>query len=127
MKFMWVDEQFSSKHYHDVKERRGEKVYQNLLKLITSGPVLAMVLEGIHAPELVRKMVGATEPRSAAPGTIRGDFTHHSFAHTDKKDVAIRNVIHASANTEEAKDEIKLWFSESELFDYKTVHEGFTH
>lgn len=126
MKMLWVDDQFSSKHYHDVKERRGEQVYLNLMKMITSGPIIAMVLEGIHAPELVRKMVGATESKSAAPGTIRGDFSHHSYAFADAEKKAIQNVVHASANKEEADFEINLWFSESELFDYETVHQTHT-
>jgi nucleoside-diphosphate kinase len=64
----------------------------------------------VNAIENVRKMVGATEPKSALPGTIRGDYAHMSFAHADASKKAIENLIHASANPEEAAQEIKLWF-----------------
>lgn len=126
MKMMWVDDDFSKQHYFDVAERRGDKVFGNLVKMITSGPVVAMVLEGVHAIELVRKMVGATEPKTAQPGTIRGDFSHHSYQWADDKDIAVRNVIHASSAVEDAKKEIALWFSASEIYKYPTVHEAHT-
>lgn len=122
-KMAWVDKEFARKHYHDVAQRRGEQVFQSMLKVLTSGPVLALCLEGVHAPETVRKIVGETEPRKAAPGTIRGDFAHHSFLHTDSQKKGIENLIHASANSEEAKLEIALWFKKEELHSYKTVHE----
>jgi nucleoside-diphosphate kinase len=92
--------------------------------MITEGPVIAMVLEGLHAVTLVRKLVGGTEPKSAQPGTIRGDFAHHSYEYTDKKGKAIKNLIHASGNAEEANAEVALWFDKKELHDYKTVHES---
>src|SRR3989344_6431622 len=124
MKMLWIDKEFAKKHYtEDVTKRRGEKVRKMLLDYITAGPVVALALEGIHAVELVRKLVGDTESRKALPGTIRGDFSHHSFAYADKKGIAVRNVIHASGNEKEAKEEIKLWFSANELHDYKTVFE----
>lgn len=122
-KMVWTDKEFAKKHYHDVAQRRGEQVFQNMLKVLTSGPVLVLCLEGVHAAETVRKIVGETEPRKAAPGTIRGDFAHHSFAHTDKEKKGIENLIHASANAEEAKLEITLWFKPEELHSYTTVHE----
>jgi nucleoside-diphosphate kinase len=80
-------------------------------------------VEGLHAVESVRKIVGPTEPKQAPPGTIRGDFAHHSYEWTDKKGIAIKNLIHASGNKEEAEQEIKLWFSVDEVHKYKTVHE----
>lgn len=123
MKMVWINEEFASKHYFDIKERRGENVFKVLKDFITEGPVLAMVLEGVEAPEVVRKMVGATEPKSALPGTIRGDFSHHSYVHMDKEQRAIRNLIHASANQTEAEYEINLWFKPEEIYRYKTVHE----
>lgn len=122
-KMVWTDKEFARKHYHDVAQRRGEQVFQSMLNVITSGPVLALCLEGDHAPETVRKSVGETEPRKAAPGTIRGDFAHHSFTHTDSQKKGIENLIHASANSEEAKLEIALWFKKEELHSYNTVHE----
>ena len=120
MKMVWVKEEFAKKHYAAHLEK---SFYPGLEKMITEGPVLAMVLEGLHAVETVRKMVGPTEPKSAAPGTIRGDFAHHSYEYTDKKGIAIKNLIHASGNVAEAKEEIKLWFEDKELHTYQTVHE----
>ena len=67
-------------------------------------------------------MVGGTEPKTAQPGTIRGDYAHHSYEYTDKKGIAIKNLIHASGNKEDAEYEIKLWFDSGELHSYETVH-----
>lgn len=91
--------------------------------LITAGPVFAMVLEGPHAVELVRKMCGHTLPLLSAPGTIRGDLSYDSsyLANTGKR--AIKNLIHASGNVEEAKYEIPLWFKPAELHSYARVEE----
>ena len=122
-KMVWMDKDFGKKHYFDVAERRGDKVLNLLLGFMTTGPVMALCIEGINAVENVRKMVGGTEPKSALPGTIRGDFAHISFAHADKEEKAIKNLIHASGNVDEAKQEIALWFKEEELHTYKTVHE----
>jgi nucleoside-diphosphate kinase len=118
MKMAWIDAEFAGKHYFDLEERKGEKVFKLTSDYITEGPVAAIVLEGVDAAENVRRLVGGTEPKSSAPGTIRGDFAHHSFAHTDTQDRAIRNLIHASGNAEEAEMEIKLWFTSDELHDY---------
>ncbi len=123
MKMVWIDEDFGKKHYADLGERRGEKVLQVMLKFMTEGPVLAVCIEGVNAVENVRKMVGGTEPKSALPGTIRGDFAHISFAHADDQDKAVPNLIHASGNVEEAKTEVALWFKDEELHSYRTVHE----
>ncbi|HLC85153.1 MAG TPA: nucleoside-diphosphate kinase [Candidatus Nanoarchaeia archaeon] len=123
MKMMWVDEKFAKKHYSDVAERRGEVVLQKLLKGITSGPVIAFVLEGLHSIEIIRKLVGETQPLKALPGTIRGDFAQHSYAYADNAGVAVANVIHASSSADDAKKEVELWFSKSELYDYQTAHE----
>ncbi|MBD3309605.1 nucleoside-diphosphate kinase [Candidatus Woesearchaeota archaeon] len=120
MKMVWVDPKFAKQHY---KAHVGKPFYPGLESMITEGPVLAMVLEGLHAVETVRKMVGPTEPKQAPPGTIRGDLAHHSYQYTDKKGIAIKNLIHASGNKEEAEEEINLWFSADEIFEYKTVHE----
>lgn len=120
MKMVWVDESFAKKHY---KAHVGKPFYKGLEKFITEGPVVAFVLQGLHAVEAVRKIVGPTEPRKASPGTIRGDFAHHSQDFTDKENKSIRNLIHASGDKKEADEEIKLWFSKEELHDYSTVHE----
>ena len=85
-----------------------------------------MVLEGIGAVGVVRKMVGGTEPKAALPGTIRGDYSHISFEHANAEGIATPNIIHASGDPDEAKDEIMHWFSESELYEYESVHEMYT-
>lgn len=123
-KMVCITEEFGKKHYFDVAQRRGEKVLKVLLKFMTNGPVMAICLEGINAVDGVRKMVGSTEPKQALPGTIRGDFAHVSFAYADKENKAIENLIHASGNVEEAKQEIALWFKLEELHSYKTAHEA---
>ena len=123
IKMFWVNKEFAKKHY---KAHIDKPFYKGLEAMITEGPVIAMALEGVHAVELVRKMVGGTEPKSAAPGTIRGDYAHVSYEYADKKGIAIKNLIHASGNKEEAKIEIDLWFDKKELHSYKTVHEVHT-
>ena len=120
MKMQWVDKEFSRKHY---KAHVEKSFYPGLEAMITEGPVVAFVLEGLHSVELVRKMVGATEPKSASPGTIRGDFAHHSYSYTDAQGKSIKNLIHASGNIEEAEQEVAMWFSDKELHTYETVHE----
>lgn len=124
MKLVRVDKKFAEKHYtEDVAKRRGDPVRKMLLEYLTEGPVLAVCLEGIEAVELVRKMVGPTEPKSAPPGTIRGDFAHQSFVYADNKKIPIKNLIHASGNEKEAKEEIALWFLKEELQSYSSVHD----
>lgn len=123
-----TQEQFH-KHYEEIGKmitRRGQKTFERTMKYVTESPVIAMVLEGVEAITLVRKMVGTTEPKSAAPGTIRGDYAHISFEHADDLDVGVPNLLHASGDADDAKKEIAHWFSESEIFDYETVHERFT-
>jgi len=124
MKMVWVDKDFASKHYtEDITIRRGQRVRSDAIRFIIGGPVIAMVWEGIHAIDVVRKLVGTTESKSAAPGTIRGDYTHMSFPYADERKVPIKNVIHASADAKDAEYEIALWFIKEELFTYKTVHD----
>lgn len=116
-------------HYENISKmvsRRGQDAFDVTLEAMQAGPVIAMVLEGIEAVSVVRKMVGTTEPKEALPGTIRGDFAHMSFAHASKHSVGIHNLIHASGDSVEAKEEIGHWFSDSELFEYETAHSHFT-
>jgi nucleoside-diphosphate kinase len=120
MKMVWVDEDFSKKHYSD---HVAKPFYKGLEEFIVVGPLVALVLEGVSAIETIRKLVGSTEPKKAAPGTIRGDYSHHSYEYADTKKIAIKNLIHASDSPENAKKEIELWFSTGELHTYKTVHE----
>ena len=124
MKMQWIDEKFAKEHYtEDIAKRRGKHVREWLLQYITEGPVIAMALEGLHAIEIVRKIVGPTEPRTAPSGTIRGDFAFVSYDFADKKKKAIRNLIHASGDKKDAEYEVKLWFKPEELHSYETVHE----
>lgn len=123
----------SSKHYHEHYEkisqlisRRGKDVYDVNLDFMMVGPVIVFVLEGLGAVTLVRKMVGATESASAAPGTIRGDYSHVGFKHANSVGTGIPNLVHASGDEKEAALEIKLWFSSDELYDYSVTHEPYT-
>jgi nucleoside-diphosphate kinase len=116
-------------HYETIGQmvsRRGQKAFDVTLDMMQQGPVLAMVLEGVEAVGIVRKLVGTTEPKSALPGTIRGDYAHMSFGHADEKQLGIPNMIHASGDPEEAKKEIAHWFKEDELYGYTAAHEKHT-
>jgi nucleoside-diphosphate kinase len=117
-------------HYEDISKmvsRRGEAAFEATLKAMQEGPVIVMVLEGIEAVGIVRKIVGTTEPKEAAPGTIRGDYSHISFDYSKKTGSGIPNLVHASGDINEAEQEIAHWFSKDELFEYSTTHEYFTH
>ncbi len=95
----------------------------NLKKYMTSGPVIAMVWEGSHAVEVVRKLTGGTEPRSSDVGTIRGDFVIDSYIASDADKRSVRNLVHASGSVKEADMEISHWFEEKEIVDYRLVQE----
>lgn len=99
-------------------------VVERLKGYMTSGPVIAMVWEGAHAVELVRKVTGGTEPRSAGVGTIRGDFVVDSYQMADSDNRAIRNLIHASGSVPEAEMEIPHWFASKEIVSYRVPHEA---
>lgn len=114
MKFMSVPRELAERHY---EIHRGKPFYDGLIAYITSGPVLAMVLEGEHAIERVRALVGATDPQKAAPGTIRGDFCQHIG----------RNVVHASDGPETAEKEIALWFTPDEITNYPLSDDGWVY
>jgi nucleoside-diphosphate kinase len=114
-------------HYtDDLAKRRGEKVRELMINMLTSGPIVAIALEGVEMVEVARKMVGATEPKSAAPGTIRGDYAHVSFAYADKKNIGVFNLIHASGSPEEAETEIAVWFKPEELVSHKPGYTKYT-
>nr|BFE64974.1 hypothetical protein GCM10020063_095000 [Dactylosporangium thailandense] len=120
-----MDADLAKKHYFDLEERFGESVFNVTANFMQSGPVIALVLEGVEAVPTVRRLVGVTFPNQANPGTIRGDFAHTSKAYTEANHTVAANLIHASGNSEEAKYEVELWFSEKELFNYQTVAERF--
>lgn len=123
----WVDAEKAKQHYtEDIAIRRGEHVRNFLVDFITSGPVLALVLEGVDAIENVRMMVGATEPKVAPPGTIRGDYAHVSYKHADEQKKVVANLIHASADAADAEREILVWFRADEIFNYETIYESQT-
>ena len=120
LKLVWPTEETALKHYtEDLAVRRGEHVRRLMIEMLVSGPIVAMALEGVEAVELVRKLVGGTEPKSAAPGTIRGDYAHVSFKHADARKVGVMNLIHASATVEEGEQEIGVWFEPDELLDFE--------
>lgn len=101
----------------------GLKIREWLVDMITAAPVITMVLEGPHAVELVRKIVGHTLPLMSAPGTIRGDYSYDSSYLANMGGRPIKNLLHASGNLEEAKFEVKLWYTDKELLSYTRVEE----
>lgn len=128
-KMIHPDQEHYQKHYEEIgklKTRAGDEIFGITLEMMNEGPVIAMVLRGVNSVELVRKLVGGTEPKSAAPGTIRGDFSHMSYEYANAKKKGIPNLIHASGNVEEAQAEIMHWFSGTEIYEYVAVHEKFT-
>ena len=88
----------------------GKMVRQWLIDYMSVGPVVIMILSGNHAAEVVRKLIGDTNPVFALPGSIRGDFSIDSADYANSAHRAIFNIVHASGNSEEAKQEIELWF-----------------
>ena len=116
-------------HYEGIgtlKTRKGEEIFESTLASMQDGPVIAMVVEGVEAVEAVRKMIGDTQPKTALPGTIRGDYAHVTYGQASSVGKGVANVLHASADTSEANKEIDHWFSKDELYTYKVVHEEFT-
>ena len=85
-------------------------------EFLQEGRVLALVVEGPHAIQIIRKIVGPTDPSKAPPGTIRGDFLFESAALANEGGRSLRNLIHASGSVGEAEREIKLWFDEGEVY-----------
>ena len=94
-----------------------ELVLKNLVYYMTKSPVIAMVWQGAHAVQIVRKLTGSTEPLMSDVGTIRGDFVLDSYSMTDTDQRAVRNLVHASGSVKEAHDEINHWFKKEELFN----------
>ena len=128
-KMLQPDDAHFFEHYEGIgtlKTRKGDEIFNTQLKEMQKGPVIAMVLEGVEAVEQVRKMVGPTEPKAAAPGTIRGDYSHMTFGHASVAQRGVPNVLHASADADEAQKEVSHWFKEEELVEYENVHGDFT-
>ena len=101
----------------------GRDIIRTVVQYMTGGPVVAMVLEGHAAPEVVTTLVGGTEPNTADIGTIRGDYTIDSFYMATIDNRAVRNLIHCSEDNDEAQREQKIWFTDHELMDYSTAQE----
>lgn len=101
----------------------GIEVRKWIIDFMTSGPMVKMVVEGIHAVDMVRKLVGNSIPALAEMGTIRGDFSVDSAALANKDRRAVHNLVHASETPEEAAHELKFWFREDEIYDYKRAEE----
>ncbi len=101
----------------------GKDIIGQLVKFMTSGPVMMMVWEGNQAAAVIRKITGETEPATSDIGTIRGDLTVDSYGIAAVDDRAVRNLIHCSENAEEGKREVALWFTEEELLKYRLVTE----
>ena len=110
IKMVHMDHALASRHY---AEHVGKPFYQDLVSFITSAPVVAIVMAGPNAIELVRKLIGATSPSDAVPGTIRGALAV-DFG---------RNLVHGSATLEDADRECSLFFSSKELCDYRRDNE----
>lgn len=102
MKMIHLSRELAEQHY---AEHKGKPFYENLIQFITSGPIVAMALQGIDVISLVRNMMGSTNPQNAAPGTIRADYAQ----------ISERNIVHGSDGPESAKRELALYFSDSEL------------
>jgi len=118
----------------DNKKEKGENINKNaieygkeiqsaLVDFLTAGPIVCMVWQGNAVCGVIRKIVGGTEPLTSDVGTIRGDFTIDSYGLANSDDRAVRNLIHASENPEEAEREIKIWFSENEILKYNLVQD----
>nr|XP_034960233.1 nucleoside diphosphate kinase A isoform X4 [Zootoca vivipara]XP_034960234.1 nucleoside diphosphate kinase A isoform X4 [Zootoca vivipara] len=105
MKFMHASEDLLSEHYSDLKDR---PFFAGLVKYMHSGPVVAMVWEGLNVVKTGRVMLGETNPADSKPGTIRGDFCVQVG----------RNIIHGSDSVENAETEINLWFTPEEIVNY---------
>jgi nucleoside-diphosphate kinase len=96
----------------------GQEVRRWLLDYLTAGPMVKVVVSGNHAIDMVRKLTGETIPSQAQMGTIRGDFSIDDAARANREKRTVRNIIHASENEIEATNELNLWTSAEEIFDY---------
>lgn len=134
LKLLVASSDLATSHYGDWVDRYAEKlgrekaqgIMDEMVNFLTSGPIIAMAVEGIGAVGVVRKMIGATYPDEATAGTIRGDFAHVSQAYANLVGVTVKNIVHASGSSEEAVVELGNWFKADEIFDYQTVHEKHT-
>jgi len=120
LKMLRPSKEIVEEHY---APHKGKPFYAALVNYLSSGVVVAMVIEGIRAVEAVRKMVGPTDPLEAPMGTIRGDFSHVPMEYADMLSMSLKNLVHASSSKEEAEREIRIWFSPDEIQKYRRVEE----
>lgn len=148
LKMFWANEELAQKHYDQPESAMialGERtiaayaekgitiekspieiakdIQQKLVKYLTTGPVVGMVIEGAHAVQHVRKIRGGTNPLGADVGSITADYTIDSYFIADEDNRAIRNLVHASGAVDEAEYEIGLWFSDNEIHSYELAIE----
>lgn len=107
-------------------KKLGERIKQWNYDYLSMGPIIAVVLEGVHAIDTVRKFIGNTLPYRATPGTIRGDFSLNSPDLANLIGGACKNLVHASGNKEEAKQEIACWFDSDEIISWERTDEFMT-
>jgi len=108
MKLVWVNKNLAEKHYN---EHKGQPYYELLVNYVSSAPSVAMVLEGRKAIEVVRRLVGATDPANAEPGTMRGDLAI-------ERRTVIFNLVHASDSPKSAAREISIFFDDNDIHSY---------
>ncbi len=146
MKMLKADKKLAQKHY-PLDEQWAKKVFEKTrsahekegksfkyknhmefgsliqswnISFLQESPVIAIALEGPHAIEIVRKIIGPTEPKQASPGTIRGDYAmFESYEIANSKSRVLRNLVHSSDSKETAERELSLWFKNSELYNYQ--------
>ena len=114
MKLTWVTQEKAAKLY---AVHKGKPFYDALVAFITSGPIVAMVIEGDDAVKIMRKLIGATNAKEAEPGTIRGDL-----AMSNQK-----NAVHASDSADNAKCEMAIFFAPEEILSYKRADENWVY
>ncbi len=124
-KMVCMDAELTRRHYFDLEDRFGPTVYNSMAAFMQSGPVIAVVIEGVGAVACARKLVGSTYPDQAPPGTIRGDFAHMSRQYANERGIAVANLVHASGNVEEAVHEIDVWFAKDEIHEYPSAAERY--
>ncbi len=100
------------------------RIRNYLIDFLSSGPAVAMVLEGNEAISITRKIVGATEPKRSDPSTIRGSLSLDSYELADEQKRVLKNLVHASEDKRTADREIAVWFKPSEIMKYKRADEG---
>lgn len=120
MKMVQATDQLLEQHYKDHVDK---PFYDGLAEYMKQGPIVALAVEGVHAVENMRKLVGDTSARKAHPATIRGRFAHMSMEHADDAGTNYKNIIHAAEDLEAAEKELEIWFENEELHDYRVAHE----